>query len=1021
MCEKKVLFLAANPKNFAQLSFGEEKRAIEESVKINVEPWLNQNDLIHVLRDAINTPNPPNIIHFSGHGETEGIYLENISRLEHLLNNDDLISLFKELKGKVECVIFNSCKSGYQASILSNYINFVIGFSNNVSDNDSIGFSRAFYQQIAKGNDFKTAASSAFNSLSSRNNGIFYYKGVPGGPSVSVDPLKRLQEFIQIRYINPEYHFNNGTIDDTFFNKYSRLFSFITDIKQSQNEGLMKIDSTNIIEEISNFIINNNSTYPLKVNGFSGAGKSTFLTLLYLRICKDCNYQSNAANAQIPIYIDFHYYLKRFTESNNDNPNQLQADLYEDWEYLNELMKKLSGPFIFVINGLEEYDHTGFHFDRHIKKLFDDCNSKLRKYKKIIGISTQKKDYLYWNQDKVSYEFLNEPLQTIELKSIPVSNDKFNEFIEIFCDILPHTNKNTELSNSFCEDLKRQIKEYNLHELDLFILRLLQDNRMKRSNRRFNNLSEFYISYCGNELAHNSYGEDQSRVIDEAAKLAFRCVVKNERIDFIEKKKCWFLIHSHNTFRNFLLAQYIMSTLLKINKCDSSVELIEDLNYVYPNDVNIFLKELVNRSNFTQRSIFEAIDRINNNLDLVNKGKVQLCIYYILGRFTDERIKEKAKQLLIRQKQKIAAINNVSNREDILLHRTIYISLIYLEHRPSLKEYLNKLMKDPLWENINRGFHLEYYGDIPFDINENLLNRDDLKKDFPMTYARLYSSLDKAIKGERFHTLFEIELYTLCSLAQHRHIIGKLDEEKRKGIIQITRRALTVLRERPHNVDLHQYVSMINYNLKVPKLSLNYFIKKFFKIKSLKRQGWVKRGIEFPESVAAHMYGAYLLGLMHLPNDLKDKEGYEDYDKEKILKMLLIHDLAEVSIGDLLPEQKIIRINVDKQEERWFKIVSMLDTYSAMGTTRYIFEYWFEFQKCNTINAKIAKDLDRLENLLQLYIYKNKLSRKDFNDFRDALLPLIQTDEGKNIKDIIEGNSSEMYISKNRNHLDLTL
>jgi putative hydrolase of HD superfamily len=74
----------------------------------------------------------------------------------------------------------------------------------------------------------------------------------------------------------------------------------------------------------------------------------------------------------------------------------------------------------------------------------------------------------------------------------------------------------------------------------------------------------------------------------------------------------------------------------------------------------------------------------------------------------------------------------------------------------------------------------------------------------------------------------------------------------------------------------------------------------FFKIaanlKTVKRQGWIdKLSIHNPESVADHTFSMAILGMV-----LSDSK---EYDTEKILKMILLHDLSESVTGDFTPEQ----------------------------------------------------------------------------------------------------------------------
>ena len=74
------------------------------------------------------------------------------------------------------------------------------------------------------------------------------------------------------------------------------------------------------------------------------------------------------------------------------------------------------------------------------------------------------------------------------------------------------------------------------------------------------------------------------------------------------------------------------------------------------------------------------------------------------------------------------------------------------------------------------------------------------------------------------------------------------------------------------------------------------FFKNALNLKNISRQGWIdKLSIEHPESVADHSYSMAIMGMVI--SDL------ENYDSEKMLKMILLHDLAESKIGDYTPNQ----------------------------------------------------------------------------------------------------------------------
>ena|SRR3989344_5153051 len=67
------------------------------------------------------------------------------------------------------------------------------------------------------------------------------------------------------------------------------------------------------------------------------------------------------------------------------------------------------------------------------------------------------------------------------------------------------------------------------------------------------------------------------------------------------------------------------------------------------------------------------------------------------------------------------------------------------------------------------------------------------------------------------------------------------------------------------------------------------------KLKETKRTGWIVQGIKNPESVAEHTYRVAMI-CMVLAKKFKLNEN-------KLLKMSLIHDLAEELVGDIVLEK----------------------------------------------------------------------------------------------------------------------
>ena len=132
-------------------------------------------------------------------------------------------------------------------------------------------------------------------------------------------------------------------------------------------------------------------------------------------------------------------------------------------------------------------------------------------------------------------------------------------------------------------------------------------------------------------------------------------------------------------------------------------------------------------------------------------------------------------------------------------------------------------------------------------------------------------------------------------------------------------------------------------------------------LKKIKRQGWVdKLHIENPESVADHSYSMAIMGMI-----ISDMENY---NSEKILKMILLHDLAESEIGDFTPEKITIEEKRRLENNAFAKIIKTLpDNIKTQYET-----LWNDYQKNESSEAKIVHQLDRLEMALQAKIYQNE-------------------------------------------------
>jgi putative hydrolase of HD superfamily len=144
-------------------------------------------------------------------------------------------------------------------------------------------------------------------------------------------------------------------------------------------------------------------------------------------------------------------------------------------------------------------------------------------------------------------------------------------------------------------------------------------------------------------------------------------------------------------------------------------------------------------------------------------------------------------------------------------------------------------------------------------------------------------------------------------------------------------------------------------------------------LKKIKRTGWVVQGVEDVESVAEHSWRVAMLALFFA----KDLE----LDELKLVKMSLIHDLGEVIIGDVKWEQgkKVIASQEIKHQDEEKAIKQLFKDNPSF--IKYI-NLWKEFNEQKTKAAKIVKEFDKLEMVIQAFEYqKEGYSSKSFDQF----------------------------------------
>jgi hypothetical protein len=167
--KKKILFLAANPKTTPRLRLDEEAREIEEGLRrskhrdqfeIQSRWGVRLRDLRRSLLD-----NKPQIVHFIGHGQEDGLVVEDEKGCAVRISTEALAGLFELFAEQVECVILSACYSAPQAAAISKHIRSVIGMRKEISDETAIEFSVGFYDALGAGKSVEEAFKFGCNAI----------------------------------------------------------------------------------------------------------------------------------------------------------------------------------------------------------------------------------------------------------------------------------------------------------------------------------------------------------------------------------------------------------------------------------------------------------------------------------------------------------------------------------------------------------------------------------------------------------------------------------------------------------------------------------------------------------------------------------------------------------------------------------------------------------------------------------------------------------------------------------------
>jgi len=144
------------------------------------------------------------------------------------------------------------------------------------------------------------------------------------------------------------------------------------------------------------------------------------------------------------------------------------------------------------------------------------------------------------------------------------------------------------------------------------------------------------------------------------------------------------------------------------------------------------------------------------------------------------------------------------------------------------------------------------------------------------------------------------------------------------------------------------------------------------RLKVTPRGGWAIRGLNDVESVADHSFGVIFVALILA--ELID----EPVDREKVLTIALIHDLPEAAITDIpSPAQRYFPAGAKRQAE----LNAMTEILEGFEFGERLQRWWQEFEDRESVEGRLVRDADRIELMLQAYVYGRTSANQYLEEF----------------------------------------
>lgn len=699
----------------------------------------------------------------------------------------------------------------------------------------------------------------------------------------------------------------------------------------------------------------------LQVKGQPGCAKNMLLQLAYYRMLGSFR---NGESDHLPIYISSSYYEKlKYTQGNERAEMRAKID-EECHEFYTFVRKNPNVKPVLMVEAVREHVVSAFAPEDVIFDLFKDYAKTAKAFAKFnrvvaldIGLIKNRRRHkrtipLIGNAFGYVFKFSSIPI-TDKSACIAV----IDAILAMYEDVHDGVNSN---------EVYKAFKQLRFLTLDIFTVRLIATELSQGLSVADISLVDMY-----ERLALSELDGDEKKMLVIAQELYE--YIFNDQHDVKSRPYnavLWSLPHKHSAYLEFMIALYAAYSIRSTDVPDR----LRFLKNSMTSMENRFMVSHLHNNFSLQESL---LDLVIENYDSFNIHQKSNAAYW-LGKLSYSELTDTAEVFLEKEYNRLYPLvcgnhsQTLTNRYNQYLFRSVSHGLISYGRTNVLDAYLDLVISNDVTNAINRGTTVQYMGDCYQISSHNDFYLDDDPNIGEQALRILSSNVEAALTGKRSNYV-ETDLVALLSLLQAR--MHTRPEDLGYNLSPYCKKCLDLLEEyqkRPRSVVSDK---LLCYFISI-KEDLDQYLKDFridvahtvydnlSKMKDVRRKNWKKFLVKNPESIADHTMSSWIMGMIYLPDEYNE----QNYNKEIVLNMILLHDMAESYLGDQVGELSEPTKELKMQND-YLRKIFLKGTYPEIANMSKYYSAWEEYYFGQTINARIARDINLIQTVNTFFEY----------------------------------------------------